>query len=196
MVVGIRIEDLTVERQGIVYYNITVTNESGRIFGVLRRYNDFVALNETLRSEGVLSLADLPRKGRTSLMKYAHHDAFLERRKEGLRQYLARIASQVQTVGQHPVLAQFLQEPPPVANLSAPGHDTAGFPDQGANDEQSESGPHSTVNSFIRDGTPAEAADAQPVKQAVRKNTAVRTFEVTPSAAPKSEAEWERYEDA
>mmetsp|Transcript_27297 Transcript_27297/g.55196 ORF Transcript_27297/g.55196 Transcript_27297/m.55196 type:complete len:162 (+) Transcript_27297:71-556(+) len=159
MVVVFEIEDGTVEKSGVVYYSVLVKNESGRQWSLLKRYTDFAELHQRLRSEGVLSTAELPGKGNASILKLANNALFLEQRKEGLRQYLAHLAGQVQTVTQHPALGDFLEEfapARPVASDERLGEDLALGAE--SDDERGAAGP-GVVNPGIAGSSAARLVD-------------------------------------
>ncbi|CAJ1353816.1 unnamed protein product [Effrenium voratum] len=108
MVVKIELTDHQ-EVDGVVWYDVQVTNESGRTWTLQRRYNDFLSLDEELRKAESLEVPSLPGKQSLNPLKMLDKDGFLTRRKEGLRAYLHSLAAQIQTTQQDPVLEKFLQ---------------------------------------------------------------------------------------
>eukprot|EP00438_Fugacium_kawagutii_P002382 Skav201011 [mRNA] locus=scaffold991:309731:314543:- [translate_table: standard] len=97
------------EVDGVVFYDLQVTNESGRSWSLQKRYNDFAALDEELRKSKSLTLKPLPGKDSLNPLKLLDQDGFLARRAEGLQAYLEALAAQVQTTAQDDVLEKFLQ---------------------------------------------------------------------------------------
>lgn len=97
------------EVDGVTWYDVEVTNESGRSWIVQRRYNDFAQLDEVLQRSKSLELLPLPGKESLNPLKLIDRDGFLDRRTDGLKAYLEKLAVQVQTTAQDPILEQFLQ---------------------------------------------------------------------------------------
>ncbi|CAE7611171.1 Snx3, partial [Symbiodinium pilosum] len=94
---------------GVMWYNLEVTNESGRSWMVQRRYNDFAHLDEELKKSRSLEVPTLPGKEALNPLKVFDRDGFADKRMEGLKSYLSGLAAQVQTMAQDQVLEQFLQ---------------------------------------------------------------------------------------
>mmetsp|Transcript_21091 Transcript_21091/g.39644 ORF Transcript_21091/g.39644 Transcript_21091/m.39644 type:complete len:134 (-) Transcript_21091:156-557(-) len=97
------------EVDDVMWYNLEVTNESGRSWMVQRRYNDFAHLDEELKKARSLEVPTLPGKEVMNPLKLFDRDGFADRRMEGLKSYLANLATQVQTMAQDQVLEKFLQ---------------------------------------------------------------------------------------
>lgn len=96
--------------EGVAYYEISVTNESGRQWRVEKRYNEFKELDQQIGAEAKLSRLELPKSGRFGIRKTLRMNAFMEARKEGLDQYLKHLCSQVHLLAENEVLHRFLQE--------------------------------------------------------------------------------------
>eukprot|EP00440_Ansanella_granifera_P008120 gb/GFBE01008787.1/.p1 GENE.gb/GFBE01008787.1/~~gb/GFBE01008787.1/.p1 ORF type:complete len:134 (+),score=23.92 gb/GFBE01008787.1/:1-402(+) len=97
------------EVEGVVWYDIQVTNESGRSWAIQKRYTDFVNLDAELQTSKSLTTARLPGKDNFNPRKLFDHNGFLEGREQDLRTYLNTLASQVQTMAQEPLLDKFFQ---------------------------------------------------------------------------------------
>lgn len=94
-------------RSGVAFYDIGVACQ-GRRWTAKKRYSDFVALDDELELRSKLARAALPGKGCFGLRHRLNLFSFNRERRDHLALYLDRLAGQVQTVGDCPPLAKFL----------------------------------------------------------------------------------------
>lgn len=101
------------ECEGVTWYNLKV-EENGRSWAAKRRYNQFVALEETLEAEygRQLQRLPLPVKGALGLRHMANIGDFNQERQRGLQLYLEKLVSEVAVVDDIPSLSKFLSVEP------------------------------------------------------------------------------------
>lgn len=119
MAVQAHIEGTSILR-GTTYYHIKVSKEKAE-WVVLRRYNDFLALDASLSSAGGVSQIALPEKGMFGFRHAWNIGSFNEQRRQTLEHYLMFLVRQAECLTSNSHIADFLR---PTGTGDRPVEDT------------------------------------------------------------------------